>query len=310
MLVFVKGAFRWSGEHPACVEAARLMVKLSELRQIVALALAEEPSSYLGPNYHDAILRFGILLERGETGKTIPFLHAEMNKLQGEKRGRLAYVLAKHYLQKGDVPRLRGLYDDEEPAVQESVLNALWYEPGPGAGPAALGMAIEATESRSPGVRTAACFAIQNQCAALDASAAIGPLKRLLADRSAHVRRQAACAAGNLAKQRYDVSKLLPQLRRNMKHKNRSVRNYSAWAVWQLSRSKHDVAAAVPDLVRLLGVEEENNEHRKNAVGALLHHARKSADNARQVQAAVKGAKLDRNYREIPPFLSKLDKLG
>jgi hypothetical protein len=285
------------------------MVKLSELRQIVALALAEEPSSYLEPNYHDAIFQLGILLKREGTGKTVRFLHAEMNKVQGEKRGRLAYVLAKHYFQKGDVPRLRSLYDEEEPAVQQSVLDALWVDPGPGAALAALGMAIEATESQSPGVRTAACFVIQNQCAAVDASAAIVSLKRLLADRSADVRRQAACAAGNLAKQRYHVSTLLPQLRRNMKHKNRSVRNYSAWAVWQLSRSKHDVAAAVPDLVRLLGVEEENNEHRKNAVGALLHHARKSADNARQVQAAVKGAKLNREYREIPPFLSKLAKL-
>jgi HEAT repeat protein len=176
-------------------------------------------------------------------------------------------------------------------------------------GPGIIQLAIEATSHPAPAVRTVASYVFQNQCAwGVDVSEAVEPLRKLLADPVARVRHQAAYAVGNLAKHKYDMSRLITPLRSNLEHEDMYVRESNAWALWQLSRSKHDIGSAVPDLVRLLKKEANSDysEVRKQAAGAILHHAKKSAANAIQVKQAVEGANLDSRRKEIHKFVNQL----
>jgi hypothetical protein len=66
----------------------------------------------------------------------------------------------------------------------------------------------------------------------------------------------------------------------------------------------------VPELVTLLANREPYTEQRKRPAGALLHHAKKSAANAKQVKQAIRGAKLNKQQKEVQSFLEKLAALS
>ena len=113
-------------------------------------------------------------------------------------------------------------------------------------------------------------------------------------------------AVGKLAKGKYDMSSHIVPLRRNSTHKNHSVREASAWALWHLSRYKHEIGLAVPKLVQLLTIDEEWGQARKNAAGALLHHSRKSSENARKVAQHLSSATLDLEHRFIKRLFNEM----
>ncbi|MHC4405612.1 MAG: hypothetical protein ACYTG0_38695 [Planctomycetota bacterium] len=87
------------------------------------------------------------------------------------------------------------------------------------------------------------------------------------------------------------------------------VREASAWALWHLSRHKVDIGSAIPELVWLLTDDEEYNGLRKNAAGALIHHAKKSPDNATQVTECARGVTLNQEDKEIKRFVDQLASL-
>jgi hypothetical protein len=283
------------------------MVASSELGRLLSLVVFDASLSVV-----EGLDAFRDLLQKDSDGRVLRFLKREMTKLEGKQRGGVAFVIAEHYRRRGDLKNLRKLFAINDAEVKQSVLNALWEEPGsnPQMGPGIVQLAIQATDDPSPGVRTEACYVFQNQCAwGVDVSGAVTPLQSLLNDRSNRVRHQAAYAVGNLAKGKYDVSRNVAPLRRNVRHRDTYVRESSAWALWQLSRHKHEIGSAVPELVQLLTDDEEWDGPRKNAAGALLHHARKSAANAKQVNERVKSVCLDLKRKEIKRFLEQLASL-
>jgi hypothetical protein len=105
------------------------------------------------------------------------------------------------------------------------------------------------------------------------------------------------------------MSSHVAQLGHNLRREDISVRNYSAWALWQLSRNKHEIGVAVPELVQLLTDDDEWNAPRKNAIGALLHHAQKSSANLKKVLQHLKKVQLDPKYKEIQRFREKLSSM-
>ncbi|MBI3864632.1 MAG: hypothetical protein HY290_22365 [Planctomycetia bacterium] len=283
------------------------MPDVQELGRLLALVKFDASLNVI-----EGLDAFRRLLAKDAGGDVLQFLKREMATLEGKRRGAIAFVLAEHYRQTGDLANVQTLFAVDDAEVQESVLNAPWGEPGanPQMGPGIVQLAVQGAVHPSPGVRTEACYVFQNQCAwKVDVSSAVAPLQTLLDDQIPRVRHQAAFAVGNLAKRKYDMSSHVVPLRRNLKHEVNFVRDASAWALWQLSRHKHDISSAVPDLVELLTDDDESDRPRKNAAGALLHHARKSAGSAREVNKAVSRAKLDLNRREIKRFLDQLANL-
>jgi hypothetical protein len=281
------------------------MVSTSELKQLLSLVQYRERLSYT-----EGLDPFRDLLETDD-GPVLQFLLREMPTLSGQRRGGIAFVLAEHYRKKDDVAGLRRIYALDGPEVKESVLDALGSNPGASSdmGSVIIELALDGTKSIAPGVRTVACRVIQDQCGwDVDVSTADTPLLKLLRDKTPGVRRQAAYAVGNLARSKYDMSKHIEALRQNTRHVDLYVREANVWALWQLSRSKHDIAEAVPELARLLGVDEEYDEARKKAAGALLHHARKSATNAADVIAHVKQVRIDPSQKALKRFLEQLHK--
>src|SRR5690606_29511649 len=133
------------------------------------------------------------------------------------------------------------------------------------------------------------------------------PLRRLLDDASDRVRMQAACAVGNLAKRKYDLSGHIAPLGRNLHCRDASVRNYSAWALWQLSKHKRDIGAAAFDLAQALMADDEWSGPRKNAAGALLHHAKKSPENIAQVRQHLASIRPNLKYAEVRRLVEKLN---
>jgi hypothetical protein len=263
-------------------------------------------------NHVEGLDAFRRLLEGDSQGDVLQFLNQEMGALDGERRSGIAYVLAENYRLTGELAKLQQLFAIDDSDVRESVLNALWGEPGsnPQMGPGIVQLALQAAAAPAPGMRTEACSVFQNQCAwGVDVSAALAPLQVLLADPVPRVRHQAAFAVGNLAKRKYDMSQHMAQLRRNIRHADVFVRDAGAWALWQLSRHKHDIGPAVPELVEMLTDNEEWSGPRKNAIGALLHHARKSTYNAQLVEQCVSRANLNLKIKEIPRFLEILARL-
>lgn len=280
------------------------MASESELERLISRVEFRQES-----NEAEGIDEFRDLLEVDREGRVLRFLCRSLPKLKGQVRGGIAFVLAEHYRKTGAVQSLRELFASNDEYVRESVLNALWGEPGsnPEPGPAIVQMAIDAANDASPGVRTEVSYVLQNQNAwGVDVAAGIGTLRSLLKDPNSRVRHQAAYAVGNLAKSKRDMTSCIAQLRRNVKHKDMYVRESSAWALWQLSRYKHDVSSAVPELVWLLTDTEEYNEPRKKAAGALVHHARKSPENTKVVKAQVQSVVLDKSRREIRKFIEEL----
>jgi hypothetical protein len=280
------------------------MIDSSELDRLLSLVEFRAVG-----NYVEGLDAFRNLLDKDSDRTVLRFLTRALRSLEGQRRGGIAFILAEHFRQIGDLANLQKLFATDDPCVKESVLNALWGEPGsnPQMGPGIIQMAIDATNHSAPEVRTEGCSVFQNQCAwGVDVSHALAPLQSLLKDQNDRVRHQAAYAVGNLAKRKYDMAEHIPLLRRNVKHKDMYVREASAWALWQLSRSKHDIGSAVPELVWLLTDTEEYNEQRKKAAGALIHHAKKSADNGKQVKQSIQGVRLDSKRKEIKRFLDQL----
>lgn len=280
------------------------MASVLELRKLLSLVQFDSRL-----NCMEGLTAFRNLLERDSDGSVERFLNQELLNLDGKRRGGIAWVLAEHYRQGGNFPSLQELYANDDSEVKVSVLNALWGPPGstPEMGSGIVRLAIDATSHAASEVRAEACSVIQNQCGwKVDVSEAVTPLIRLLSDDCDHVRSQAACAVGNLAKRKYDLSLHIVPLSRNVRHKDVSVRNYCAWALWQLSRGKHDIGNAVPDLVQLLTDDQDWNDPRKNAVGALLHHAQKASGNLEQVRRSLKMVRLDSKNKQIQRFQKQL----
>jgi hypothetical protein len=283
------------------------MADQAELDRLLSLVVYESDIDSV-----EGLFAFCDLLETDSDGRVLQFLKRQLPKLDDRRRGGIAWVLAGHYFKNGDLKAIRRLFATDDDTIKASALDAVCGEPtaNPQLGPGIVELAIEGARHPSAPVRTAACVVFQNQAAwGVDVSAAIGPLRSLLADRSKWVRHQAGYAAGNLAKGKYDLSPLLAQLRRNLKHNDQFVHGPSAWALWQMSRSKHDIGPAVPELVQSLKHDEDWEEPRRNSAGALLHHAKKSADNAQQVRRCVRRVRLDSRRREIKRFLEQLANL-
>ena len=195
---------------------------------------------------------------------------------------------------------------------KEAVLNALWGDPfaSPEMGPGIVKLALEGAENSAPEVRTEACYVFMNQAAwKVDVSDAIEPLLKLLQDENSRVRHQAGYAVGNIAKARYDMSRHIAPLVSNLSHEDKFVRNSNAWALWQLSKAKHDISAAVSALIGLLRDTGEYNQPRKNAAGALVHHAKKSQVNCAQVKNAAAISGLASDSKESSRFLDQLANL-
>jgi hypothetical protein len=280
------------------------MATAAELRQLLSLVQFDARLNSI-----EGLTAFRNLLEQDSDGSVVRFLNRELPKLEGQRRGGIAWALAERYRQTGNLQSLQELYATDDSEVKTSVLNALWGQPGstPEMGPGIVRLATDATSHASPEVRAEACSVIQNQCGwKQDVSNAVTPLLRLLSDDCDRVRSQAACAVGNLAKRKYDVSLVVVPLGHNVRHKDVSVRSYSAWALWQISRAKHEIGDAVPELVQLLADDEDWNDPRKNAVGALLHHAQKTRGNLEQVRRCLKRVRLDPENKQIHRFLEQL----
>ena len=212
----------------------------------------------------------------------------------------------------GDLPAIQALYATGDAEIQQSVLNALWGEPGsnPEMGPGIVALAVQGSAHPSAGVRTEACFVIQNQSAwRVDVTLALEPLLKLLQDPHPNVRRMAAFATGNVSRRKYDLSPHLPALIRLLRDEDRYVREAAPWALAQLSRAKYDLAPALPNLFWLLMLEDDFDAPRKNAVGALLHHARKSPENAALVKQLCQEAVLNPELKFIQRFLDQLQSL-
>lgn len=280
------------------------MPTTSELRQLLSLVQFDARLNCI-----EGLTAYRNLLEHDSDGSVVRFLNRELSRLEGQRRGGIAWALAEHYRQTGNLQSLQQLYANDDSEVKASVLNALWGQPGstPEMGQGIVRLAIDAASHASSEVRAEACSVIQNQCGwKADVSEAVAPLLRLLNDDSDRVRSQAACAVGNLAKSKYDVSLHVVPLGHNVRHKDVSVRNDSAWALWQISRGKHDIGVAVPGLVQLLNDDEDWNDPRKNAVGALLNHAQKASANLGQVRRCLKMVRLDPKYKQIQQFQEQL----
>jgi hypothetical protein len=68
----------------------------------------------------------------------------------------------------------------------------------------------------------------------------------------------------------------------------------------------HDFGVAVPELVQLLADDDDGNSPRKNAVGALLHHAQKSSQDRDEVLQCLKMVQLNPKYKDIRRFQESL----
>jgi HEAT repeat protein len=284
------------------------MATTTELERLLSLVVWNARISFI-----EGLDPFRNLLEHDADGHVLRFLSRHLRGLQGKRRGGIAFVLAENYRRKGDVRNLRRLFATNDAEVKASVLDALKGEPGANSqmGPNIVQMAIKAARHASADVRTYASSVLQSQSAwGVDVQDAIGPLQDLLKDANQRVRHQASYAVGNLARHKYDMSACIPQLRRNLSHDILYVREASAWALWQLSRKKHDIASAVPDLVGLLKEDEDYNGPRKQAVGALIHHAKKSPENVRDVRDRVRAAALNGHRKEITRLFSELGELN
>jgi hypothetical protein len=282
-----------------------LVTTTAELRRLLSLVEFDERL-----HVHEGITPFRSLLERDAGGPVAQFLRDEFAALVGERRAAIAFVLAEHYRLAGDVNRLTTLFSDNDPGTKTMVLNALWGSPGsnPEMGAAIVQLALDGARHPDWAVRTEACAVIQNQCAwKTDVAAAVGPLLRLLEDASDRVRMQAACAVGNLAKRKYDLVSHIAPLGRNLRCADVTVRNYSAWALWQLSKYKRDIALAAADLVQALTADDEWSAARKNAAGALLHHAKKSQENRAQVRQLLATVCLNTQHVEVRRLQEQLN---
>lgn len=281
------------------------MTNQSELNQL--LSFVKYNSSY---NHTEGLNPFRRMLDNDADGNVLRFLLKEMSTLQeGEKAG-IAFIIAEHYLKKGNLTELQKLYATAEPRIKASILDGLTGEPDANLeiGAGVVKLAIEGARDTHADVRVNACSVLQNQCAwKVDVSEAFEILGELLNDGNSQVQQMAAYAAGNFSKRKYDMSRCIAPLGRNLKVRDNYAYAAAAWALWQLSRHRHDISAAVPELAKLLTDNSDYSEPRKYAAGALLHYSRKSVENCRFVKQCIKSVILDRKRKEIDRFLEQLN---
>lgn len=278
----------------------------SELRRLLSLVVFR--AHY---NAVDGLDAFRNLLRKDWEGVVLSFLQGALKSMAGEERAGIVYVIAEHYREKGDIDNLRRLYAMEHSDARASVLNALWGKGGNAEmAEGIVALAVEAAGDPWPAVRTQSCSVLQNQSSwKVDVSQGLEPLLGMLNDCEFGVRRQAAFAAGNLAKRRqYDMSPHLARIAQNLTDKDRFVQDASAWALWQMSRFNHDIGPAIPGLARLLATPaiDDWGGPFKNAAGALLHHARKSEAGARFVRENVCDVSLAPTRKDWKRFLDQL----
>jgi hypothetical protein len=225
---------------------------------------------------------------------------------------RAAFHSATSLREAGDLAGLEELFRAGDAAVKAGVLDGLQLAPGdnPQMGPGIIALAVEGAGHSSAEVRRWACYVFQAQDGwGVDVAPAVGPLLALLGDCDSKVRRMAAYATGNLCKRKFDWSRHLTALHNLLGEEDLYVPEAAARALAQLSRAKYDIGPAVPDLVGLLTKEQDYSEPRKEAVKALLHHARKSRAGLDQVRQTAAGARLDSGKREIKRLMDQLGAL-
>ena len=283
------------------------MTDLQQLKTLLSQVVYNK--SY---NALDGLAPIQFLLAKDQEGEEVRFLNEQLPTLPEKVRGGIAFVLASHYLETGNLPAIRDLFASTDVEIQKAVLNGLCGEPNASEemGPGIVALAVEGMRHPAWEVRSQAASVIQNQSAwKVDVTTALAALLRLLEDPVAQVRRSASYAAGNVAKRKYDLASFLPALIGNLRHEDMFVREPSAWALWQFSR-RYDLAPAVANLVHLLTSTEDYDDLRRSAAGGLLHHARKSSHNRDIVQQQVALTPLDLKRKEIARFLQQLAALG
>jgi len=250
--------------------------------------------------------------------------------LPDKVRGGIAFALGERYLGIGDLAAIQALYELPDVEIQKSVLNALWSEPYAvaGMGDGIVALAVQGTQHADAGVRAEAASVVQNQSAwGVSVAAAIEPLERLLTDAAPRVlqqagyavgnvsrltraeRRKQAAAAGNAAQEKCDLTAHISPLTVNVRHEDIYVRKASAWALWQLSKQRYDISDTVTNLAHVLASADDYSDPRKFAAGALIHHARKSAEDRDVVRRSVACESLDAGRKEIARFLNELGEL-
>lgn len=251
-------------------------------------------------------------LDRDTDGRVERFLLRHLSLVEDRARSGVAFIIAERQARCEKVAALRRLYATDDPHVKQGVLNGLWSGPHKNPKLTQLLVMLACDGLRQPvsSVRQHACSLIQNQAAwKVDVSEAVELVQSLLDDPESSVRRTAAFAVGNLAKSKYDMSTSVMDLSRNARDANIHVREAATWALWQLSRARHDISAAVPALIKVVRDKDDWNGPRKNAIGALLHHASKSPANAVLIRSNVAQAKLNRDLAEIQKFEARLKEI-
>jgi hypothetical protein len=232
----------------------------------------------------------------------------------GDEQTHRVYYAALQAFEKGDSGAILRSFESEDPARREATLNALWGDPRAYArlGDFAVELAVRGAGDPAHGVRTEACYVIQNQSAwGVDVTPALEPLARLLNDPVGRVRQQAAFAVGNVArKRRYDLTDHLPLLRRNLGDSDTWAPGAAAWALAQLSRGGRDISAAVPELVEAISSPHYDPDLSRRAAGALLHHAKKSEENLQQVRSSAAGMHLQTDQKPVQKLVDFLGATG
>src|SRR5262249_40019847 len=152
---------------------------------------------------------FRHLLETNSNGIVLPFLLRSLGKLKEQERAGVAFVIAEHLRQVGNLTGLENLFASGDAAVKAGGLKGLTGAAGrnPDMGPGIIALAVEGASHPSPEVRRWTCFVFQDQNGwGVDVAAAVVPLLTLLGDPDAEVRRMAAFASGNVYKRRFDFA--------------------------------------------------------------------------------------------------------
>jgi hypothetical protein len=284
------------------------MSTIGELETLLAHAPYDSDVQFVG--YSGEITK---ALE-SDSDTAIRLLMREILGASGKKRSVLTYILVQHLVSVGDLANIGILWAEDDPQVREAVLNGMAYAhcPNVEVETAIVNIAVAGSESPVPSIRKMTCHLLKERSTKeVDMTAAINSLYRLLSDESQAVRHMACYAIGHFAKiSRYDLNRFIELLRDNAEHTHVHVRDAAGWALWQFSRHKYSIAIAVPQLLAILNDPDSYNEPRKKAVGALLHHAKKSAENAQSVLALVKQHPFDVRHKETLKFVEQLNALS
>lgn len=245
-------------------------------------------------------------LRKSDGGFFLEFLRRKLETFEPEIQKAVIFLIAQRLAELGDAEEIRRAYSPLDSQLKAEMLQGLADAPASTAC-VAFELALDALIDPAPEMRGAGCRVVHNLSAkGVNAELAVPFLLTLVSDPSDHVRMYAMCAVGGLAKDGYHLQEFVSALLPNLLEDNWSVRTYGAGAIWKPSR-KHDISESIPTLAQvLLHSEPEWEEARKNAVGALLHFARKSSAHSAKVFRALPWDKLDRNRKEIQKLAEKL----